>query len=170
MTKLRTRGFNEGGGVAMKWAEMDARLAAARQYSDSKYESPIEEQLGDWLLFVFDQCFPPDTVSLIPQYEAGRYRYDFAIKLVGETAAAVKDQPIFLIECDGLKFHSTPEQIINDKNKDAFAREISLGCLRYRGTDIWRNVYGIAIEIAGAVEHVRRWAAWRLVLQKAEAS
>lgn len=122
-----------------------------------KYESPIEQKLGEALEFIFGSRFARNTVEIVPQFALGRYRYDFAIRFIGSRFYC--DRPVFLIECDGRDFHG-PEQLENDLKKDAAALEIGAYCLRYRGSVIHRNPYVLASEIARAVEHMRRWAAF----------
>jgi very-short-patch-repair endonuclease len=137
----------------MKWHELNAMVEAFNepQYSRaSECESPIEIKLGEALEFMLANSFPLGDVELIPQFVLGRYRYDFAIRLKDQ------DRPIFLIECDGKAFHG-PDQLANDLNKNKAAAEFGAPCLRYRGSDIWREPYVLAAEVVRAVAHLRKW-------------
>lgn len=123
-------------------------------------ESPIERKLGAALLFVFDTFFPPDSVTLVPQYLLANYRYDFAIVFIGQLETYNGNGLVFLIECDGKEFHGDKE-LDRDVAKDRLAIEVGSHCLRYRGSDIYINPYLIADEIRRAVEYMRNWALGR---------
>lgn len=147
----------------LKWPEVESafteRYATQPPAPPSELvrqcESPIEKSLAGALEEILGGYFRPGTVEIIPQFKLGRFRYDFAIMLIGSTFYGTR--PVFLIECDGKEFHG-PGQLENDLAKDAAALEIGAYCLRYRGSDIHRNPYALAAEIARAVEHMRRWA------------
>jgi hypothetical protein len=130
----------------------------------TRYESPIEELLGEALKFTLDNYFPPGAIELVSQFSMGNFRYDFAIILAewpdnrgsGVKVAAGQRVPVFLIECDGKEFHG-PAQYDNDIAKNELARAMGSYCLRYRGAIIWRNPYLIADEISRATNHMWRW-------------
>ena len=93
-------------------------------------ESPIEIDLGARLSTAM-RAIDDRALALVPQYELGPYRYDFAV---------VRDSnPLMLIECDGREFHSTEAQLANDRAKDDFAAQKSLLLLRFSGSDIYRD-------------------------------
>ena len=100
-------------------------------------ESPIEIDLGAAMIEHAAGRF-----KVVPQYPLGRYRYDFAISGLDGTA-------ILLVECDGRDFHSAPEQIANDRLKDAFAASIGLSVIRATGSEIHRDAAGVAEAIIG---------------------
>jgi very-short-patch-repair endonuclease len=93
-------------------------------------ESPIEIDLGVQFLIAF-RAIGDDDFQLVPQQVLGSFRYDFAItrqeKLIG------------LVECDGKEFHSTTEQIANDRAKDKLAAQMGVRMFRFSGSDIWRD-------------------------------
>jgi REase_MTES_1575 len=94
-------------------------------------ESPIEVQLGAELII-----YPPFSTGeavLLPQTWLGGFRYDFAVRL------AHGREPILYIECDGLEFHSTAEQIENDRRKDRVVGAHGAYILRFTGSEIHRH-------------------------------
>jgi very-short-patch-repair endonuclease len=94
-------------------------------------ESPIEVQLGARLWRIL-----PPPYELTPQFRLGRHRYDFAVTVDG--------MAILLIECDGRAFHSTAEQIVNDRRKDSVAKLAGIRILRFTGSEIFRNAASCA--------------------------
>jgi very-short-patch-repair endonuclease len=101
-------------------------------------ESPIEIDLGAQILRLL-----PDGYELIAQYRFDRFRYDFAITHEGRLCA--------FVECDGRAFHSTPEQIENDRKKDAVAAAASIKMFRYTGSEIVRDARHCAQKIMDAL-------------------
>lgn len=90
-------------------------------------ESPIETMLGGALKVAFD-----DRYHLSPQFPLDGFRYDFAV--LGRRL-----ELLALIECDGKDFHCTPEQIENDRRKDAAAHRVGAEMFRFTGSDIFRR-------------------------------
>ena len=72
-------------------------------------ESPIERRLAVCLVPYAEQW----GFKVIPQFKHDRFRYDFAIAKEGGVVA--------VIECDGMEFHSSPEQRTRDVAKDLSA-------------------------------------------------
>ncbi len=101
-------------------------------------ESPIEVELGVQFLIAF-RAIGDDDFKLVPQQVLGSFRYDFAITRQGKL--------IGLIECDGREFHSTTEQIANDRAKDKLAAQMGIRMFRFSGSDIWRDPKGCAREV-----------------------
>jgi very-short-patch-repair endonuclease len=99
-------------------------------------ESAIEKLLAD----EFPRFAKPCGYVVVPQYELGPFRYDFAIKNDTGTVVAV-------VECDGRAFHSTAEQRQRDRAKDELARQHGLRMFRYSGRDICSNPAKIAEQI-----------------------
>jgi very-short-patch-repair endonuclease len=95
-----------------------------------KCESPIEVDLGARLSHALG-LIDDSTLLLVPQYILGSYRYDFALSRNGK--------PIALIECDGREFHSTEEDVANDRAKDALAANEGLLLFRFSGSEIFRD-------------------------------
>lgn len=107
-------------------------------------ESPIETLLGSRIALHLKRIAgagfaiasdPTETdapVILQPQYQLGRFRYDFALLLSGEV--------VTLIECDGKEFHSQPDQIENDKKKNEAAAKANMRLMRFTGAEIHKDV------------------------------
>ncbi len=74
-------------------------------------------------------CEP--KLTLVPQYQLNRFRYDFAI-LAGEAL-------ILAIECDGKDFHSSEAQRANDAAKDALIYSMGANIRRFTGSNIFRH-------------------------------
>jgi very-short-patch-repair endonuclease len=100
----------------------------------NKCESPIEITLGIELAAQM-----PIGYSLKPQFCWGKWRIDFAILCRGQVIA--------FIECDGAKFHSSPEQIDNDRRKDAASQAEDIRMLRFTGSEIYRDPQSCAKSI-----------------------
>lgn len=109
-------------------------------------ESPIEYQLGLALIFPLAMR----GLKLVPQFSLGNFRYDFSVQLRDGRSIA-------LIECDGKKFHSSPEQWENDRRKERLAGEVGLFVIRFAGAAITHNPKACAEWV---IEAIRR--GWRL--------
>src|SRR5580698_1643887 len=101
-------------------------------------ESPIEVDLGVMFLIAF-RTIGDDDFQLVPQQVLRSFRYDFAVTHQGKL--------IGLIECDGKEFHSTTEQIANDRAKDKLAAQIGVRMFRFSGSDIWRDPQGCVRQV-----------------------
>lgn len=108
-------------------------------------ESPIEEMLGGALAAELKRGFPGQfgiynpaepnehpkgCVLLVAQFDLLRFRYDFALRVQGF------ETPFLLIECDSKQFHSSPEQVANDRRKDECAFKHGIPLMRFTGGDI----------------------------------
>lgn len=93
------------------------------------HESPIEYQFGCALVFVLANS----TIRIRAQYTIEPYRYDFAL------LHPTLDKVLMLIECDGSEFHSSIEQLANDRAKEGIAETIGAFVVRYSGAAIFRN-------------------------------
>lgn len=119
-------------------------------------DSPIEDMLGAALLMRAkalridlrvskDRNRPSgDGAFLVPQFRWGIYRSDWAI-VVGDLKG------VLLIECDGKEFHSSPDQIEHDRNKDQAARDRGWFTWRFTGAQINMDADGIAKRILDAI-------------------
>jgi very-short-patch-repair endonuclease len=101
-------------------------------------ESPIEVDLGVMFLIAF-RAIGDNDFQLVPQHVLGSFRYDFAITHQGKL--------IGLIECDGKEFHSTTEQMANDRAKDKLAAQMGVRMFRFSGSDIWRGPQGCVRQV-----------------------
>lgn len=102
-------------------------------------ESPIEVDLGAHILRLLSLPF-----RLQPQFRMGRFRYDFAIMF--------DEHAVLLIECDGKEFHSTEEQIENDRRKDEQAHLAGIKIIRFTGSSIFRDPADCAAKVIKALQ------------------
>lgn len=124
----------------------DAAASIARRVELAQTcESPIEIDLAAELELLRDLKF-----KVVPQFRLAGFRYDFALTTNG-------GRPLFLVECDGKDFHSTPEQIANDRRKDNSAEAAGLPLLRFTGSEIFRSPKRVAEHVA----NLARIMAWR---------
>jgi very-short-patch-repair endonuclease len=120
-------------------------------------ESPIELMLGSAMLlsgmlldgtgtrgrrfFSLPGTGPAAVIEVVPQYEWGKYRIDFALFCEGFVA------PVF-VECDGHDFHErTKEQAARDRSKDRAIQEAGISILRFTGSEIYRDPEGCVTQI-----------------------
>lgn len=108
-------------------AEAAANHSAGALFLAPMCESPIEIELGAYVLREIEDR----GIRLAAQYNWLSFRMDFA--LLREYL------PLLFIECDGKEFHSTPDQIANDRRKDAAAAAARIPLLRFSGSDIFRR-------------------------------
>lgn len=119
------------------------KLATYAVELKSVCESPIEIALGAELRLLIDDYFPPASATLVPQFKLDRFRYDFAVQFTKD------ERPALLIECDGREFHTKPEDVANDRRKDAAATKAGIRLMRFTGSDINRNGRGCVLIIVG---------------------
>lgn len=96
-------------------------------------ESPIEHRLYVWLKKLGTKY----GYLIQAQWELDRFRYDFAITDRSGNLLA-------LIECDGREFHSTPEQLARDAEKNAAAEAAGIRLFRWTGREIYRDAHSCA--------------------------
>lgn len=115
---------------AMKFMEVTAKAHKLEPIC----ESPIEVMLGARLAVYRDRWnergFP--KFKMVAQHKLAGYRYDFAI-------LSEDGKLLIAIECDGAEFHSTPEQLANDRAKDAAVRAAGADIFRFSGSDIFQH-------------------------------
>jgi very-short-patch-repair endonuclease len=122
-------------------AEQWGVVAAVLEKNEKFYESPIEQQFG---IAAAAACVR-SGLRIVPQYRLFGYRYDFAI------LHPRLDQVLALVECDGKEFHSTSEQLANDRQKNAAAESIGAFVVRYSGAAIMRDPKDCAENLVGIV-------------------
>lgn len=138
----------------LRVAMVDALKVLASKYSIAPMtESPIETILGAAVSLLMGDALGDEfkigktgreaTFTLVPQYKLACYRYDFAICVGGNS--------FVLIECDGKDFHSSPEQIENDDEKDRTACELGKKLLRFTGSMINSNADLCARDVVSAL-------------------
>jgi hypothetical protein len=125
-------------------AEIAAQAGFAAELANLT-ESPIETIFGVAAAKMllqhyrddFAVCLPADEAGypdaralMMPQYPFLRYRMDWAFRFKN------RHHPLVFVECDGAEFHSTPEQIANDRAKDQAAAAADIMLLRFTGSDI----------------------------------
>lgn len=123
-------------------------------------ESPIEADFATQLLECFGWwhkkiIFCPEALEnelssagplLIPQFRWRGYRIDFCIR---------RGARLLFIECDGKQFHSTEDQVRNDRRKDAAVAKAGIPLLRFQGAELVRFKSDIAALVCRAMEGVR---------------
>ncbi len=83
---------------------------------------------------------------IIPQFEIGPYRVDFAIFYSDERSVKV------VVECDGHDFHErTKEQAQRDKARDRYLQDQGYKVLRYTGSEIYRQPLKSARQVIDVV-------------------
>ena len=135
------------------------RKVLIRQSVAGYCESPIELDLAVFLIerfgfsgdLKFKFCrqadiwaFQDQQILLIPQFRWLRFRIDFAFMFEAKV-------PHVFVECDGKEFHSTPEQIANDRRKDSLARGAGIRLLRFTGSEIYRGGQEIGTRVGDAI-------------------
>lgn len=115
-------------------AAIVAAKAAVRTQFTKICESPIEVHLATSIAAIIGPLLIANGLELRPQYPWLRYRIDFAI--------VRREEPFLFIECDGRDYHSTPEQLANDKRKDDAAATAGIALLRFSGSEIYKFVDG----------------------------
>ena len=85
------------------------------------------------------------TLSLGHQCPLGRFLYDLYVKREG------RPKPLVLIECDGKEFHSTDDQIANDRAKGALAVKSGIPLFRFSGSEIFRELDRCVVQVFKAL-------------------
>lgn len=97
-----------------------ADLEKYEMQNDVECESPIERRF-------FLAC--QNRLSVIPQYQIGNYRIDFALP---EQRVA--------IELDGHEYHKTKEQRTNDASRERYLQKHGWQVIRFTGSEIYKDV------------------------------
>lgn len=116
----------------------DAVLDALAEYSEGikekdyntglgHTESPFEEEVYQYLLGKYKED------EIILQYKHAGFRIDMVYKSENENT------PLIAIECDGAKFHSSPEAYLHDIYRQKILEESGFVFFRIWSTDWWRN-------------------------------
>ena len=89
----------------------------------------------------------PIILQLEPQSEiiidGKRYIVDFLI----ENVESKYNFPPVVIECDGYEYHSSKEQINNDRERDIALKKSGYEVIRFTGTMIYENPYKCALDV-----------------------
>lgn len=118
-------------------------------------ESPIEAALLESLIF-YDWCSNGQMTNVngdpgnscwhvTTQARIDEYRVDFLLICTVWNVSVV-------IECDGHEFHErTKEQAQRDRSRDRTLQAMGYLVLRFTGSEIWRDPWGCAEQIAGSI-------------------
>lgn len=88
-------------------------------------------------------------MHLFSQYKVNKYRADFYATYKAMKGSVQQD---WIIECDGHAFHErTKEERQKEKQRDRYFTVNGYKILRFTGSEIFRNPYGVAAEIVKAV-------------------
>jgi very-short-patch-repair endonuclease len=103
---------------------------------DSEIEVDLAVRLTKAIRIIDDP-----TLSLGHQFTLGRFLYDLYVKREG------RQKPLVLIECDGKEFHSTDDQIANDRVKDTLAAKSGIPLRRFSGSEIFRELDCCVVQV-----------------------
>ncbi|MCH7888701.1 MAG: DUF559 domain-containing protein [Proteobacteria bacterium] len=143
------------------WVQERRRYLEEHWYDDfcllsELVESPIEQQLGGYLLCVSDG-YTEVTADFLPgafpdpdfgtyfrcQQELYGYRSDFVFKL-----NFFGDWKLLNVECDGHPFHErSKEQAANDRRRDRLLEFKGIRVIRFAGTEIYNSPRKCAAEV-----------------------
>jgi very-short-patch-repair endonuclease len=101
-------------GLSIKGSQ---KKTSAQTATDSICESPIEKRFWD----IASRHIP----GLIPQYQIGNYRVDFALP-----------QKYIAVELDGHEYHKTKAQRTADAKRERDLQEFGWQVIRFTGTEI----------------------------------
>lgn len=145
-------------------AEVKEAVLALYAKAERLCDSPIERNLlaalltGCWAFnrsvvpLVHDDKdynspMPDGEVVIIPQFQLGRYRLDFAVRVV-------KDGGYHLIclECDGKDYHEDWER---DERRDDYLRAFGVPVMRYSGSTLHQSPIATADTLIDAITEWR---------------
>ncbi len=107
----------------LEWADDPGAGAREKQGVIGRAESPFEQEVLSRLI---DAGY-----RVHPQYKVGAYRIDIVVE--GERQARLA------VECDGAQFHSTPEQIRSDLDRQALLERMGWRFHRIRSSEYYRS-------------------------------
>ncbi len=103
---------------AMNPSELEMQRNTVSALADSEFEVQVAMQLKS------------RGYHIIQQWKVGAYRIDM-VALCGDTKVA--------IECDGDRYHSSPEQVRNDMERQTILERLGWNFIRIRGSEYFRN-------------------------------
>jgi very-short-patch-repair endonuclease len=106
----------------LQWAADPASASRAKAEAFRKAESPFEKEVISRLV--------DGGYRVKPQYPVGAYRIDIVVE--GESSRIA-------VECDGDAFHSSPNQIRSDLDRQALLERMGWQFFRLRGSDFYRD-------------------------------
>lgn len=109
----------------LQWAEGHAAASRLEAEAIGKAESPFEAEVTRRLLGA--------GYRVKPQYAVGAYRIDIVVEGASSRLA---------VECDGAAYHSSPEQIRSDLDRQALLERMGWQFYRIRGTDFYSDPEG----------------------------
>lgn len=78
----------------------------------------------------------PNRPTCYQQVRISEYKVDFLI--VKPTAYVIRN---IVVECDGREFHSHPDQVRDDRERDRFLKNRGYTILRFTGAEIHEDAY-----------------------------
>lgn len=148
--------------IGANFSNDDVRHAVIATYRKAERlcDSPIERNLlaglltGCWFynravvpvvvdVKNYDEAVPHEGVVIIPQFQFGRYRFDFLVRV--ELHERVK---LFCLECDGKEFH---EDKARDDARNDFVRSLGVHVHRYSGTQLHNEPLAASNHIIDAI-------------------
>jgi very-short-patch-repair endonuclease len=107
--------------------------------------------------FPFSEEAPEDIKSMRPesyriqlQYKFRGLRIDSMVSAIG----CICGYGCAAVELDGRQFHSTTEQLDNDRKKGRLLATAGILCLRYSGSEIYANASGSALEVSQIIDNL----------------
>ncbi|MFN8132097.1 MAG: DUF559 domain-containing protein [Solirubrobacteraceae bacterium] len=86
-----------------------------------------------------------------PQARVAGHRVDFLVRMWGESENG-RRQVGMVVECDGHEWHErTREQAARDRRRDRDIQNAGYPVYRYAGSELWRDVFAAAEEVAQAL-------------------
>ncbi len=96
----------------------------------------------------------PYELMIEPQKKILNYRVDFLVTATDyhpDINPNGYSQTQIIVECDGKKYHSSPEQKIKDQKRDDALLKLGYKTYRYTGSTIWSEVFEAIKEILNTV-------------------
>ena len=135
------RGLREKANGQALIAEITKEIEAL-YYNGQEFncESPIEQTLYEAVkMNIGSFAMLVKSFHIVPQFEIGNYRLDFAI---------FADNLKIALECDGFDYHErTAEQATHDRQRDRVLTIAGYTVLRFTGKEIHENVDACVADI-----------------------
>lgn len=130
------------------------RVVSAVQHTESPIESILFNEMmrsGNFVLCQDGDCPSGEGRFIFPQLVVGPYRADFIIRAIAYPINArvwpPRLQKTVCVECDGKDFHSSPEQVQYDLDRDAYFQNNGIETIRFSGAEIKKRPRSCVDEI-----------------------